>query len=247
MRQGPAASCRSSCSPCRRRRSAAATCWPIYAAAERHGLPLGIHAGSSYRHSITSLGWPSYYIEDYASHSAGVSVAGGEPGRAKGVFAKYPGLKVVLARIGRDLASRLPLAVLEVLARRALGGAVGRPLAGRDRARPCPPDHPAVRRAGRPRSGGTGDRSSAFRCHTALSPRTIRTGSSTATRRHAGGHTRRACIAKSWWRIRLRPMIASRAVSPRACRVRTIPRTRGYRRLARAFAGHATLLKEQPP
>ena len=25
--------------------------WPIYAAAERHGLPLGIHAGSSYRHS----------------------------------------------------------------------------------------------------------------------------------------------------------------------------------------------------
>ena len=43
--------------------------WPIYAAAERHGLPLGIHAGSSYRHSITSLGWPSYYIEDYASHT----------------------------------------------------------------------------------------------------------------------------------------------------------------------------------
>ncbi len=43
--------------------------WPIYAAAERHGLPLGIHAGSTYRHSITSLGWPSYYIEDYASHT----------------------------------------------------------------------------------------------------------------------------------------------------------------------------------
>src|ERR1700704_3148931 len=43
--------------------------WPIFAAAERHGLPLGIHAGSTYRHSITSLGWPSYYIEDYASHT----------------------------------------------------------------------------------------------------------------------------------------------------------------------------------
>ena len=41
--------------------------WPIYAAAERHGLPLGIHAGSTYRHSTTSLGWPSYYIEDYAA------------------------------------------------------------------------------------------------------------------------------------------------------------------------------------
>ena len=24
--------------------------WPIYAAAERHGLPIGIHAGSTYRH-----------------------------------------------------------------------------------------------------------------------------------------------------------------------------------------------------
>src|SRR5437868_407740 len=43
--------------------------WPIYAAAERHGLPLGIHAGSTYRHSVTSLGWPSYYIEDYTSHT----------------------------------------------------------------------------------------------------------------------------------------------------------------------------------
>ena len=27
--------------------------WPIYAAAERHGLPIGIHAGSSYRHPVT--------------------------------------------------------------------------------------------------------------------------------------------------------------------------------------------------
>src|SRR5436305_1891031 len=43
--------------------------WPIYAAAERRRLPLGIHAGSTYRHSITSLGWPSYFIEDYVSHT----------------------------------------------------------------------------------------------------------------------------------------------------------------------------------
>ena len=43
--------------------------WPVYAAAERHRLPLGIHAGSTFRHSTTSLGWPSYYIADYASHT----------------------------------------------------------------------------------------------------------------------------------------------------------------------------------
>ena len=33
--------------------------WPIYAAAVRHGLPLGIHAGSAYRNPVTALGWPT--------------------------------------------------------------------------------------------------------------------------------------------------------------------------------------------
>ena len=38
--------------------------WPIYEAAERHKLAVGIHAGSTYRFAPASTGWPSYAFED---------------------------------------------------------------------------------------------------------------------------------------------------------------------------------------
>ena len=41
--------------------------WPIYVT-ERHNLPICVHAGSTYKHPVTSVGWPSYYTEDYASN-----------------------------------------------------------------------------------------------------------------------------------------------------------------------------------
>jgi predicted TIM-barrel fold metal-dependent hydrolase len=73
--------------------------WPVYEAAERHGLPLGIHAGSSYRHPVTSLGWPSNYIEDYCAQSQGFQSQVASL-VCEGVFAKFPGLKVVLLESG---------------------------------------------------------------------------------------------------------------------------------------------------
>lgn len=73
--------------------------WPIYAAAERHDLPIGIHAGSSYRHPPSSLGWSSYYIEDYVSQAPGFSGVLNSL-VAEGVFNRFPRLKVVLIESG---------------------------------------------------------------------------------------------------------------------------------------------------
>jgi uncharacterized protein len=73
--------------------------WPIYAAAERLGLTIGIHAGSSYHHAITGSGWPSYCAEDYASQSLAFHTQVGSL-VAEGVFVKFPGLKAVLIESG---------------------------------------------------------------------------------------------------------------------------------------------------
>jgi predicted TIM-barrel fold metal-dependent hydrolase len=73
--------------------------WPIFETAERLRLPIGIHAGSSYRHAPTPGGWPSFFVEDYVAQSAGfqsalLSLV------AEGVFTKFPLLKVVMIEAG---------------------------------------------------------------------------------------------------------------------------------------------------
>src|SRR3546814_7625399 len=73
--------------------------WPIFRAAERFGLPVGIHAGTGYRHAPTGTGWPSPHIEDYVAQSGGFQAQLFSL-LSEGVLPKFPGLKVVLIASG---------------------------------------------------------------------------------------------------------------------------------------------------
>ena len=73
--------------------------WPILRACEQNDLPLGIHAGSSYRHPPTNLGWPSYYLEDYVSWSTGFAGVLNSL-ISEGAFVEFPRLKIVLLESG---------------------------------------------------------------------------------------------------------------------------------------------------
>jgi len=73
--------------------------WPVWQAAEKHRLPLAIHAGSQYRSAPSSIGWPSYRYEYYLAEAQAfqaqiLSLV------YEGVFVKFPGLKVVLMESG---------------------------------------------------------------------------------------------------------------------------------------------------
>ncbi|WP_315703619.1 MULTISPECIES: amidohydrolase family protein [unclassified Bradyrhizobium] len=73
--------------------------FPLYEAAERHGLVIAAHAGSTYRYAPTIIGWPCYQFEDYVAQAQAfenqtVSLI------AEGVFQRFPRLKFAFLESG---------------------------------------------------------------------------------------------------------------------------------------------------
>ena len=72
---------------------------PIYAAATRHDLVVGIHFGGAPGNPPTPAGWPSFYLEEYAGmasvfQSQLLSLV------TEGVFDRFPSLRVALIESG---------------------------------------------------------------------------------------------------------------------------------------------------
>lgn len=72
---------------------------PLFEAAARHRLAVGIHFGGATGNPTTSVGWPTYYFEEYvgmitAFQAQVLSLI------AEGIFERYPGLRIALLEGG---------------------------------------------------------------------------------------------------------------------------------------------------
>jgi predicted TIM-barrel fold metal-dependent hydrolase len=72
---------------------------PIYEAAARHDLVVALHFGGAPGNPPTSVGWPSYYLEEYAGMA---QVFQGQLMSliVEGVFDRFPNLRVALVESG---------------------------------------------------------------------------------------------------------------------------------------------------
>ena len=73
--------------------------WPIYEAAVRANLPIGVHAFGYGGEPLTSGGWPSFYIEEMIGHAACCQAVVTSM-IVEGVFDNFPGLRVILVESG---------------------------------------------------------------------------------------------------------------------------------------------------
>jgi len=81
--------------------------WPIYAAAEAAGLPLGLHpAAASGGHPSSGTGWPTFYMQEH--YAFGTNMVGNLVSLVmEGVFEQFPKLKVALIESGFSSAPAL--------------------------------------------------------------------------------------------------------------------------------------------
>jgi uncharacterized protein len=84
--------------------------WPIYRAAERHRMPIGVHIGSMGRHAPTQSGHLSYLVEDSVNAAQGCATQF-MSFIVEGAFVKFPELRLVLLESG---VSWLPAALWRI-------------------------------------------------------------------------------------------------------------------------------------
>jgi hypothetical protein len=74
--------------------------WPIYEAAERAGLPIGLHpAGASGGHPSTGSGWPTYYFQEHYSFETGMQGVVASM-IFEGLFERFPKLRICMIECG---------------------------------------------------------------------------------------------------------------------------------------------------
>ncbi|RBM17265.1 hypothetical protein DI005_22580 [Prauserella sp. PE36] len=73
--------------------------WPIWEAAERHGLPVALHIGGVFRQAPTSVGWPGTYLEWYVGQQSNLEAQLASI-VSEGVLQKYPSTRIVVSELG---------------------------------------------------------------------------------------------------------------------------------------------------
>ena len=73
--------------------------WPIYEAAERANLAVGIHAFGYGGNPVSGSGWPSFYIEEMVGHAQNTQALLTSM-VIEGAFERFPRLRVVLIESG---------------------------------------------------------------------------------------------------------------------------------------------------